>query len=187
MDQIIAESNHTSAREQAVHKLNGEGSRLEELFHEELKDIYWAEKKMVKVLPKLRKAAGSSELCQAIDEHCDLTKKHIKRLEKVFESLGYNIKGKKCDGMAGLTKEGNHLIDETKEGTATRDVGLILAAQKMEHYEIATYGTLVQLAKILGHTEAAELLETTLEEEKATDRKLSAIAENCVNAEAGTE
>ena len=168
-------------------QLNGEGNKLEELFHHELKDIYWAEKKMTKVLPKLRKAACSDELCQAFDDHLAITKQHVNRIETILESLGYSVKGQKCDGMAGLSKEGAHLIEETDKGTATRDVGLILAAQKMEHYEIATYGTLVQLAKILGHHEAMGLLEATLEEEKETDRKLSAIAENTVNAEASVE
>lgn len=167
--------------------LNGEGDRLEDLFHQELKDIYWAEKKMVKVLSKLKKAACSDALQQAFEDHVQLTKQHVNRLENVFELMDYSLKSKKCEGMTGLTKEGEHMIRETKEDTATRDVALILTAQKMEHYEIATYGTLVQLAKILGHDQVADLLSATLQEEKETDRKLTAIAENCVNAPASLE
>ncbi|MGN6476149.1 MAG: DUF892 family protein, partial [Flavipsychrobacter sp.] len=115
-------------------------SMLEKFFQDELKDIYWAEKHLVKTLPKMKKAATSAELQAAFEEHLNVTKEHVARLEQVFEMLGKKAQAKKCDAMAGITEEGEGIIEETEAGTATRDVGLILAAQKVEHYEIATYG-----------------------------------------------
>ncbi len=162
-------------------------SRLEEFFHDELKDIYWAEKHLVKTLPKMAKAATSEELRNAFREHLEVTRGHVSRLEQVFEGLGYSAQAKKCEAIAGITKEGEEIIEDTEDGTSTRDVGLIMAGQKVEHYEIATYGGLAQLAKTLGHNEAAGILETTLAEEKTADRSLTALAENTVNEQAGEE
>ena len=156
-------------------------SKLNELFHTELKDIYWAEKHLVGAMDKMQKAAFSEELQQAIGEHIKQTKEHVTRLEKVFELMGYEPQGEKCDGIEGLTKEGERIIEETEEGTSTRDVGLILAAQKVEHYEIATYGTLGRLARILGKNEVADILGKTLNEEKVTDMNLTQIAEKNIN------
>ena len=162
-------------------------SRLKEFFVDELKDIYWAEKHLVKTLPKMKKAATSSELQAAFADHLEVTKTHVTRLEDAFEALGEKAQAKKCEAMEGITKEGESIIEDTDEGTSTRDVGLILAAQKVEHYEISTYGGLYQLAITLGLEDVADILEQTLEEEKETDEKLTEIAENSVNYEAAEE
>lgn len=162
-------------------------SALEKLFTDMLKDIYWAEKHLVKTLPKLSKAATSPELKDAFTDHLAATKEHVTRLEEVFELLGKKAQAKKCEAMAGLAEEGTEMIENTEAGTATRDVGLIIAAQKVEHYEIATYGGLAQLATTLGYNDAAEILHSTLEEEKEADSLLTGIAENSVNYESSTE
>lgn len=162
-------------------------SQLEKLFTDQLKDIYWAEKQLIKALPKMKKAATTDELMTAIEEHLAQTEEHVSRLEEVFEMCGKKAQAKKCDGMEGLVKEGESVIEETEKGTMTRDAGIIMAAQKVEHYEIATYGTLVQFAKTLGMDDAAELLEQTLEEEKETDQKLTELAEANINQEAEQE
>jgi len=162
-------------------------SMLEKFFTDELKDIYWAEKHLVKTLPKMKKAATSVELQNTFAEHLNVTKEHVTRLEQVFELMGKKPQAKKCDAMEGITKEGEGIIEETEDGTATRDVGLILAAQKVEHYEISTYGGLAQLARTLGHNDVAEILETTLAEEKEADETLTGIAENDINYQASEE
>ncbi len=162
-------------------------SRLREFFVDELKDIYWAEQHILKALPKMIKAATSEQLQDAFATHKEQTQGQIERLDQVFELLGEKAQGKKCEAMEGILKEGESIIEETEDGTATRDVGLILAAQKVEHYEIATYGGLAQLARTLGEDEAAEFLEETLDEEKETDELLTGIAENDVNYEAAEE
>jgi ferritin-like metal-binding protein YciE len=160
---------------------------LKEYFLESLQDIYYAEKAITKALPKMTKAATSEELKDAFQEHLAVTQEQMNRLEQVFETMGEKAKGKKCEAIEGLIKEGESIIEDTDEGTATRDVGLIMAAQKIEHYEIATYGGLVQLAHTLGLEDAAELLGITLNEEKETDVLLTGIAENNVNYEASEE
>lgn len=160
---------------------------LLEFFGEELKDIYWAEKHLVKTLPKMKKAATSEELSEAIGEHLEVTKGHVARLEQVFELLGKKAQAKKCEAMEGISKEGEEIVEDTEEGTSTRDVGIILAAQKVEHYEIATYGGLAQLARTLGLDEVSDLLTQTLNEEKEADEKLSSIAENDINYQAAAE
>lgn len=162
-------------------------SMLADFFQDELKDIYWAEKHLVKTLPKMQKAATSQELKDAFADHLETTKVHVERLEQVFELLGKKAQAKKCDAMAGITEEGQGIIEETDKGTATRDVGLILAAQKVEHYEIATYGGLAQLAKTLGYDEIKDILGTTLDEEKEADELLSQIAEAHVNIDSSNE
>jgi ferritin-like metal-binding protein YciE len=160
---------------------------LEEFFHGEIKDIYWAEKHLVQTLPKMKKAAHSQKLQKAFADHLETTKGHVDRLDKVFKLLGYKPQAKKCDAMDGITKEGASIIEETETGTATRDVGLILAGQKVEHYEISTYGGLTQLARTLGHDDVAEIFEKTLNEEKEADMLLTDIAENGVNYRASEE
>jgi ferritin-like metal-binding protein YciE len=162
-------------------------SRLKDFFIDEIKDIYWAEKHLVKTLPKMQKAAGSEELQHAFSDHLEVTKEHVSRLEQVFQLIGQKPEAKECEAMAGITKEGETIIDDTEKGTATRDVGLILAAQKVEHYEISTYGGLAQLARTLGYHEVAEVLDNTLNEEKQADELLTSIAENDINYQAAHE
>jgi|SRR5687768_7276045 len=163
------------------------GGELEKFMYDSLKDIYWAEKHLIKAIPKLSKAATNEELIAALDEHLEVTEEHVARLEQVFELLGKKAQAKKCEAMEGLTKEAESIIEETEEGTATRDVGIIMAAQKVEHYEIATYGGLAQLAKTMGLTEVSEILGQTLAEEKEADEELTTIAENNINLQAETE
>jgi ferritin-like metal-binding protein YciE len=148
---------------------------LQDLFLHELKDILDAERQLTKALPKMAKAAESDELKAAFEEHLSVTEEQIGRLETIFESLDKAARGKHCAGMEGLVKEGSELIKEEDPGPA-RDAGLICAAQKVEHYEIASYGSLLEWAKILEMDDAVELLQTTLDEEKETDEKLTAIA-----------
>lgn len=160
---------------------------LLELFTDGIKDIYWAENHLVKTLPKMIASATSQALASNIESHLTETKKHVTRLEQVFELLGEKVLAQKCDAMEGLSKEGESIIESTEAGSATRDVGIILASQKVEHYEIATYGGLHQLAVTLGFDEVAELLARTLAEEKAADEKLTEIAENEINYSAAKE
>jgi len=162
-------------------------SKFHELFVHELKDIYWAEKHLAKALPKMAKGATSPELAEAIETHLKETEGQIERLEKVFESIGAKAVGKKCEAMEGLVEEGKEILEDTDKDTSVRDAGIIIASQKIEHYEIASYGSLVALAKKMGHDEAAKLLEETLEEEKKTDALLSQIAEEHVNESASEE
>jgi ferritin-like metal-binding protein YciE len=163
------------------------GEMLQKFLYDSLKDIYWAEKHLTKAIPKLIKAATNEELIAALNEHLEVTEGHVERLEQVFELLGKKAQAKKCEAMEGLTKEAESIIEETEEGTSTRDVGIIMAAQKVEHYEIATYGGLAQLAKTMGLTEAGDLLGQTLEEEKEADETLTSIAENDINLQAEEE
>ncbi len=164
-----------------------ENSEFHEFFVDELKDIYWAEKHLAKALPKMKKAATSPELAAAFDKHTQETETHISTLEQIFGLLDEKAVAKKCDAMAGILEEGNGLIEDTEKGTMIRDCGLILAAQKVEHYEIATYGGLRTLAAAMGHDEVADLLQQTLDNEKATDEALTALAESLVNAAAVAE
>jgi ferritin-like metal-binding protein YciE len=155
---------------------------LKELYIDELKDIYNAENQLVKALPKMAKAASSDELRKGFEEHLEQTKGQVQRLEQIFKSLGENPKGKKCKGMEGLVEEGSEVMEEDFEG-ALMDAALIGAAQRVEHYEIAAYGTVCAFADELGESEHSELLNQTLEEEKDTDEKLTKLAEQ-INAEA---
>ncbi len=157
-------------------------SELRETFVEELQDLYDAEKQLLKALPKMAKAARHEELRAAFEAHLEETQEHVRRLEKVFKALDEPVKAKKCKAMQGLVEEGDDLIKE-KEG----DAALICAAQKAEHYEIASYGSLKAWAKLLGEEAASGLLEETLEEEKAADEKLTDIAQSAVNAEENEE
>jgi ferritin-like metal-binding protein YciE/glycine/D-amino acid oxidase-like deaminating enzyme/nitrite reductase/ring-hydroxylating ferredoxin subunit len=162
-------------------------SALKELFVDELKDIYWAEQHLVKALPKMIKGATSEELKNTIQTHLAETEGHVSRLEKVFESIGEKAKAVKCEAMAGLLKEAEELMTETDKGTEVRDAAIISAAQKVEHYEIASYGTMRTLAGTLGFSEAQELLQQTLDEEKNADQLLTGVAENYVNEAAAAE
>lgn len=155
------------------------------LYIEELKDLYSAETQLTKALPKMAKAASSDELRQAIEQHLKETEGHVQRLEQIFEKLERSPRGKRCKGMAGLIEEGSELLKEKGEMEAeVLDAGLIAAAQRVEHYEIAAYGTARTFAQRLGQQEVAKLLQQTLDEEYAADRKLTAIAEGGVNQEA---
>ncbi|RZL50165.1 MAG: ferritin-like domain-containing protein [Pedobacter sp.] len=164
-----------------------EDSEFHEFFVDELKDIYWAEKHLVKALPKMQKAATSPELSAAFEKHTQETQTHIATLEQIFELLEEKAVAKKCDAMAGLLEEATGIIEDTDAGTMIRDAGLILAAQKVEHYEIATYGTLRTFAENMGHTEVQNLLQQTLDNEKDTDVALTQIAEGFVNESATQE
>ena len=159
---------------------------LRDLFEDSLKDIYWAEKALVKALPKMTKNATSPELVNALTEHLDVTKQQVSRLEEIFSMLGKPARAKKCEAMEGLLKEGEGIMEETEVGVV-RDAGIIAAGQKVEHYEIATYGTLCAFAKILGEDEVAELLQQSLAEEKDADTTLTQVAETSVNIDAAAE
>ncbi len=159
---------------------------LHEFFVDCLKDIYWAEKALVKALPKMIKNATNPELADAITNHLEETKQQVTRLEDVFNSVGAKVAAKKCDAMEGLLKEAEGIMQETDKG-AMRDAGIIAAGQKVEHYEIATYGTLATFAGMLGFDEAQQLLEQTLEEEKAADEKLTEVTPGAVMASGGEE
>ncbi len=157
---------------------------LKELYVDELKDIYSAENQLVKALPKLAKAADSDELRQGFEEHLEQTKEHVARLEQIFEMLEESPKGKKCAGMEGLVEEGSEVLKEGLEG-AVLDAALIGAAQRVEHYEIAAYGTVIAFAQTLGEDDHASLLEETLSEEKETDEKLTELAKQ-INEQAAS-
>lgn len=162
-----------------------EESKLHKLFEDSLKDIYWAEKALASALPKMAAKATSPELVKAIEKHTQETEKQVEKVEQVFELLGKKARTKKCDAMDGLIKEGKSIMDETEEG-AMRDAGIIAASQKIEHYEIATYGTLRTYAEIMGLKSAAKLLNEILEEEKTTDVTLTKIA-GTINLNASEE
>lgn len=162
-------------------------SALNKLFMDELRDMYWAEKHLVKALDKMAKNATSDNLRNAFETHARQTEEHVNRLEQVFESCGQKARAVKCEAMEGLISEAETLMEETEKGTMVRDAALISAAQKAEHYEIASYGTLRTLAGQLGYDDAVNLLETTLNEEKETDALLTQTAENQVNEMAAAE
>jgi ferritin-like metal-binding protein YciE len=163
-----------------------EESALMKLFEDELKDIYWAEKALTKALPKMAKNATSEELREAIENHLAETEEQVQKVEQVFEIIGKKPVAKKCEAMAGLVKEGEEIMKDTEKG-AMRDAGIISAGNKIEHYEIASYGTLKTFAQILGLTEAAEVLNEILEEEKNADATLTGIAESTINIQASEE
>ncbi|HLN19524.1 MAG TPA: DUF892 family protein [Bacteroidales bacterium] len=161
-------------------------SGLRELLEDQLKDAYWAEKAIARAMPDVVEKASSQELIDALNEHMDITNQQISRLENVFEILELKAEAEKCEAMEGILTEADDIIGELDEGPV-RDAGIIAAVQKVEHYEIATYGTLKSFANLLGEYEAASLLEETLEEEKEADQLLSDIAESVVNIEAANE
>lgn len=153
---------------------------LNDLFHDTLRDIYYAEKQILKALPKMRRAATNEQLQQAFEKHKEQTEEHVSRLEQVFEMLDKPARGKTCEAIKGIIDEGEEIISDFK-GTAALDAGLISAAQAVEHYEITRYGTLCRWAEELGMSDAARLLEKTLNEEKQTDADLTELAEKTVN------
>lgn len=160
-----------------------EESKLMKLFEDELKDIYWAEKALVKALPKMIKNATSEELIEAIENHLEETEMQVEKVEQVFEVIGKKAVAKKCEAMAGLVKEAEEIMKDCDKG-AMRDAGIISAAQKVEHYEIASYGTLRTFAQVLNLTEAVTILDEILDQEKMADEKLTQIAEATINVEA---
>lgn len=168
-------------------KNQNQNSALRNLFVNSLKDLYWAEQALVNTLPKMAEASTSDVLKEALEDHLDETKGHVKRLEQVFALLNEQPATKKCEAMSGLIKEGEDLLSETREKTEVRDVAIIFACQKIEHYEIASYGSLRTVAKTMGLDDAAELLQETLEEESDADESLTRIAESYVNEEASME
>lgn len=160
-----------------------DSTTLHDAFVEELRDAYDAEQQLTKALPKLAKASSSPELREAFESHLEETEGHIERLEQVFESLEEKVRGKHCDGIAGIIEEGKSVMDEEFEGS-TMDACLIAAGQRAEHYEMAAYGTLIAWAKAMGHDDVVDLLQQNLDEEKAADKKLSSLAEGGINADA---
>jgi ferritin-like metal-binding protein YciE len=158
---------------------------LKKLYVQELKDLFSAENQLVKALPKMAKAAASNELRAGFEKHLEQTKGHVQRLEEIFQSLGESPKGKKCVGMEGLVKEGSEVMEEDFDD-AVLDAGLIGAARRVEHYEMAAYGAVCEFAKVLGQTKHASLLEKTLAEEKQSDDKLAELAKE-INAQANEE
>jgi ferritin-like metal-binding protein YciE len=160
---------------------------LRGLFLEELKDIYYAENKLVDTLPVMAEAATTDDLKTALLTHLNETRNQVTRLEQVFRVVGEEPEEVTCEAMDGLVEEGEELVEETAEGSLTRDAGIIIASQKIEHYEMAAYGSLRSLARLLGYEEAAQLLEQTLQEEKHADSQLTQIAESFINQRAMTE
>ena len=161
-------------------------SKLQKLFTNELKDIYWAEKALVKAIPKMIKKATYEELIEALESHLAETEEHVSRVEEVFAELGMEPRTKKCEAMEGLISEAESVMKDSEDGVML-DAGIIASAQKVEHYEIASYGTLRTFAQTLGLKTAAKLLEQTLSEEKAADEKLTEVAESSINMHAATE
>lgn len=178
------QSNRMSGRNEESE--TGMDNDLHELFLDELADVYSAEQQLTKALPKLAKAAESDELREAIEQHLEETEEHISRLEQVFESLDESVKKKTCKAMKGLIEEGDEIVKEQKDSSAL-DAGIIAACQKVEHYEIASYGTLCAWAEQMGHDDALKLLRQTEEEESAADEKLTEIAETIANQRAQSE
>ncbi|KQO22950.1 hypothetical protein ASF10_11425 [Flavobacterium sp. Leaf82] len=181
-----ASTSKTTTPKGVVKAKSSAAEGLRDLFVDSLKDIYWAEKALTKALPKMAKNATSQNLIDAINEHLTVTENQVTRLEQVFASIGEKATAKKCDAMEGLIKEGEGIMEETEVG-AVRDAGIIAASQKIEHYEIATYGTLAAFAKTLGEDEAVELLVQTLNEEKEADVTLTEAAYNTINFDATEE
>src|ERR1043166_2129118 len=161
-------------------------NNLHELLLEELRDIYHAEGQLLKALPKMAKAATSERLREAFERHLEETEQHVERLERAFESLGEPVKGKKCQAMEGLIDEAKETMDQHAESPVL-DAGLICAAQKVEHYEIASYGTICTWSDLLGREEVSDLLKETLDEEKTADETLTEVAESEINVEAVTQ
>ncbi|MET0300395.1 MAG: ferritin-like domain-containing protein [Flavitalea sp.] len=186
---MSATSGNSQSQQESSQKQNPQPreSLLEKFFIDQLQDIYYAEQQLTKALPEIARATTTEELEEAFNDHLDQTQKHIRRLEKVFELIGQEPKAKKCEAMDGILREVKTIISETKKGSMTRDAALIIAAQKVEHYEIASYGGLVQLAVTMDLRKVADLLDKTLNEEEQTDLWLTHIAEGHINMEAEDE
>jgi ferritin-like metal-binding protein YciE len=186
MEKTTKRSTRSTSRTTQTETLSGNPD-LDKFFYTELRDIYWAEKQLTKALPKMMQATTSEQLQEALGMHQQQTQEHVARLEEIFEAIGKKAQGKKCEAMEGLIQEGESVVEDTPDGSMTRDVGIIIACQKIEHYEIAAYGGLAQLARNMGREDISEMLEATLEEEKQADLSLTEIAENDINWEAQTE
>lgn len=179
-DSPKGQNKNTDASKTIVSPASDAANDLRTLFTDALKDIYWAENALVGALPKMAANATSANLASAIKDHLSVTENQVTRLEAIFDLLGEKAEGKKCEAMAGLLKEGDNILQETMPG-AVRDAGIVAASQKIEHYEIASYGTLCAFAKTLGENQAAQLLTQTLAEEKEADMLLSDVAFNNIN------
>ncbi len=177
----------TAIKRSAGNAQKTDETMLKELFLDELRDIYWAEKHLLKALPRMRKGATSPDLANAFEQHLVITEGQVARVEQVFEAMGVAARAKKCEAMEGLITEGSQLMEELPKGSMVRDAGLIIAAQKIEHYEIAAYGSLVQLAKTMGYDDIADTLGQTLEEEKQADTILTDLAVSGINLLAQSE
>lgn len=177
----------TKSKNQKKSNPRMEGGKFREFFIDQLKDIYWAEKALTEALPEMAEAATSEKLAKAFVKHTQETEGQIQILEQVFEKMGEKAEGKKCEAMAGLVKEARSIIKDTEKDSFTRDAGLVMAGQKTEHYEIASYGALVEFAKQMGETEVAELLQKILDQEKNTDITLTMLSEEDVNEQAVEE
>jgi ferritin-like metal-binding protein YciE len=183
----MATKSKTTAKNNSQSEEYGlEGTKLMKLFENELKDIYWVEKALVKAIPKMAKKATASELVEGLENHLEETQGHVEKVEQIFDILGKKAIGKKCMAMDGILSEGEEIMKESDEG-GMRDAGIISAAQKVEHYEIASYGTLCAFAKTLGNDEVASILDEILEEEKNADKTLTEIAESTINMQAAAE
>lgn len=183
MNTVKNDSKSKQSKSDTISASSDAAQGLRDLFVDSLKDIYWAEKALTKALPKMTKNATSEALKEALTKHLDETVAQVSRLEQVFEIIGEKAEAKKCDAMEGLLKEGEGIMEETELGVV-RDAGIIAAGQKVEHYEIATYGTLHAFATTLGEDKAAKLLAITLEEEKKADMTLTEIALSAINLDA---
>jgi len=184
---VVSEKKNMTVDNASVDAKEMKNAPLHKFFVSALKDIYYAENEIVDALEKMQEAATTEELKDAFEDHQLQTKKHISRLEKVFKLIDEKPEKKECEAIKGIIKEGEEVIKSTEEGSMTRDAALIIAAQKVEHYEIATYGGLAQLAITMGHDKAADLLEKTLQEEEETDEDLTEIAETFINFDAEQE
>ena len=177
-----ARGNKAESNGRGTHRNSTKGGPyLQKFFIDQLKDIYYAEQKLVQGLATMKDAATTEALMEAFEDHMHLTERHVRRLERVFASMGMKPEGKRCEAIEGIIREVETIIGETEEGTMTRDAALIIAGQKVEHYEIATYGGLVTLAITMGFYDQADLLDKTLLEEEETDLILTDIAENYIN------
>ncbi len=189
-DKVSSKTTSKSTKGGNAEKVNyspEDENKLRSFLIDELKDIYYAEDAISKDLKKMEKAATSKELKDGINKHIAQTQEHIQRLEQAFKLMDEKAAKKKCEAIEGILKEGSSTVEEQEEGSMVRDVAIIVASQKVEHYEIAAYGTLAELAKTLGRYDVAELLEKTLFEEKGTDLNLSDLAKNSINKEAKAE
>ncbi|AZB11431.1 ferritin-like domain-containing protein [Chryseobacterium sp. G0162] len=186
-DTAVSVTKKGTADKATIKKGEMKNSPLHKFFVSALKDIYYAENAILEALEKMQEAATSEDLKDAFEDHHLQTQKHVKRLEKVFQLIDETPEKKECKAIKGIIEEGEEIIKSTEDGSSTRDVGLIIAAQKVEHYEIATYGGLAQLAITMGHDKAADLLERTLQEEEDTDADLTEIAETSINFDAEQE
>ncbi len=180
----MAKTTQETANRKPVKQVKDDETLMKELFLDELRDIYWAEKHLTKAMPRLVKSATSPQLSHAFEQHLMQTMEQIMRLELAFEMMELHARARKCEAMEGLVKECQHMLQNMPKGSSALDAGLIICAQKIEHYEIAAYGSLVQLAKTMGRNDVADILQITLQEEKETDELLTELAVSGINLDA---